>query len=224
MAPDKKQDAVQLLRDFIRSGQYDDQNRLPPERELTETLGVSRAVLRKALAVLESENMIWRHVGRGTFVGAKPSPKTKENFIVADFTNPAEIMEARLVFEPKIAAIAALRATPDDIARMENALEKSLPAMAPADFEVWDGMLHTAIARAAGNTLLISFFDAINSLRADKIWGRLKEASLNRKRHHLYCRQHRKLIEAINERNALKAEKTMRTHLEEVQRNLLGSF
>ena len=93
MASDKKTKPVQLLREFIQSGQYADQSRLPPERDLTLKLGISRAVLRKALSVLESENLIWRHVGRGTFVGPKPSGKTSENFIVADFTNPAEIME-----------------------------------------------------------------------------------------------------------------------------------
>ena len=128
------------------------------------------------------------------------------------------------MFEPKIAAIAALRASPDDIAQMENALEKSLSTLTPADFEIWDGVLHAAIARAAGNTLLNSFFDALNCLREDKIWGRLKEASLNRKRHNLYCRQHRKLVDDINDRNAVAAERTMRTHLEEIQRNLLGSL
>lgn len=219
-----KQDAIKLLRDFIKTGQYEDQERLPPERDLVEKLGVSRAFLRKSLAVLESEGLIWRHVGRGTFVGSRPLDRPKESFIVVDFTNPAEIMEARLVLEPKIAAIAALRARPDDIARMEKAHEKSQLVLAPTDFEIWDGVLHVAISKAAGNTLLISFYDALTSLRDDKIWGRLKEASWSQKRQHLYCRQHRNLIDAINERNAVKAKKIMQKHLEDVQRNLLGSL
>jgi len=224
LVSDNKQDTIQLLRDFIGHGQYGDQQRLPPERDLTVKLGVSRPLLRKALAVLESEGLVWRHVGRGTFVGPRPSNRTKDNFIVVDFTNPAEIMEARLVLEPKIAAIAALRASPDDIVRMENALEQSLLALTPVDFETWDGILHAAIIKSAGNTLLISFSDVLTSLRHDKIWGQLKEASWSRKRQDLYCRQHRMLIEAISERNAVKAQKTMQKHLEDVQRNMLGSL
>lgn len=217
-----KQGPVQKLRDLLKSGKYPDQSRLPPERILSVQLGISRTVLRKALSVLESENLIWRHVGRGTFVGAQPKADKSAHFMIADFTNPSEIMEVRLVFEPKIAAMAALRATPDDIDQMQNALDKSLVSEDTASFERWDEALHQAMAKSTGNTLLISFFDAINNLRGDKIWGRLKEASLNRERQQMYCSQHRKLLAAINDRDAVKAEQTMREHLEEVQKNLLG--
>lgn len=143
--------------------------------------------------------------------------------MVAEITNPAEIMEVRMVFEPKMAAIAALRATPGNLEQMTNALVKSEAATDPLSFEVWDGALHQAIASSTGNSLLISFFEAINSLREDKLWGRLKEASFNRSRHQSYCRQHRKLVDAIIDRDAVTAEGIMRTHLEAVQKNLLGN-
>lgn len=224
MKTDVKKDPIQQLRQILQSGQYPDQSRLPPERTLSAALGISRAVLRKALSVLEAENLIWRHVGRGTFVGTRPKDERKGPIMIADFTNPAEIMEVRLVIEPKIAAIAALRATPDDIDRMEKALAKSASATDSVSFEKWDGALHEAIATSTGNSLLISFFKAVNSLREDKIWGSLKEASLSRKRQTLYCLHHRNLLEAIEDRNASEAEKTMKIHLEEVQKNLLGSI
>jgi len=224
MKTDPKKDPIQQLRQILQSGRYPDQSRLPPERTLSAELGVSRAVLRKALSVLEAENLIYRHVGRGTFVGPRSKAEKKGPFMIADFTNPAEIMEVRLVLEPKIAAIAALRATPDDINRMEKALAKSASATDSVSFEKWDGALHEAIATSTGNSLLISFFKAVNSLREDKIWGSLKEASLNRKRQDLYCRQHRNLVKAISDRNALEADSVMRSHLEEVQKNLLGNF
>jgi len=217
-------DPIQQLRKLLQSGRYPDQSRLPPERMLSERFGISRAVLRKALSVLEAENLIWRHVGRGTFVGAKPKAEQKDPFMIADFTNPAEIMEVRLVIEPKNAAIAALKATPDDIDRMKNALAKSATAADAVSFEKWDGALHEAIATSTGNSLLISFFKTLNSLRENKIWGSLKEASLNRQVKQSYCDQHRKLVLAITDRNALEAEQAMRSHLEDVQKNLLGSF
>jgi DNA-binding FadR family transcriptional regulator len=217
-------DPTQQLRKLLQSGCFPDQSRLPPERTLSAELGISRAVLRKALSVLEAENLIWRHVGGGTFVDAKPKAEKKDPFMIADFTNPAEIMEVRLVIEPKNAAIASLRATPDDIDRMKNALAKSIATTDSVSFEKWDGALHEAIATSTGNSLLTSFFKTLNSLRENKIWGSLKEASLNRQKKQKYHIQHQNLVAAIAERKALEAEKAMRSHLEDVQKNLLGSF
>lgn len=224
MKTKKNQHLVQRLRELLQSGRYPQEGRLPPERELSVELGISRAALRKALSVLEAENLIWRHVGRGTFVGSRTTGKHEARFMVAEITNPAEIMEVRMVFEPKTAAIAALRATPGNLEQITNALVKSEAATDPLSFEVWDGALHQAIAASTGNSLLISFFKAINSLREDKLWGRLKEASFSRSRHQFYCRQHRKLVDAISDRDAVTAERMMRTHLEAVQKNLLGNL
>ncbi|MDF1591043.1 MAG: FadR/GntR family transcriptional regulator [Desulfobacterales bacterium] len=216
--------SVQRLRELLQSGRYPQEGRLPPERELSVELGISRAALRKALSVLEAENLIWRHVGRGTFVGSRTTGKHEARFMVAEITNPAEIMEVRMVFEPKTAAIAALRATPGNLEKITNALIKSEAATDPLSFEVWDGALHRAIAASTGNSLLVSLFEAINSLREDKLWGRLKEASFNRERHQFYCRQHRKMVAAIADRDAAEAERMMRMHLEAVQKNLLGNL
>jgi len=215
---------VQRLQELLQSGRYPKESRLPPERELSVKLQVSRTALRKALSVLEAENLIWRHVGRGTFVGPRTAGRHEARVLVADTTSPAEVMEVRMVFEPRLAAIAALRATAGDIERMNNALMKSEATTDPAYFEVWDGALHQAIVLSTGNSLLISLFEAINSLREDKLWGRLKEASFNRERHQAYCRQHRKLLDAIMYRDAAASERMMRVHLEAVQKNLLGNL
>ncbi|MEW6670796.1 MAG: FCD domain-containing protein [Thermodesulfobacteriota bacterium] len=224
MKTKNNQQSIQRLRELLQSGRYPKESRLPPERELSVKLGISRAALRKALSVLEAENLIWRHVGQGTFVGPRSKGKHAGRFMAAEITNPAEIMEVRLVFEPKMAAIAALRATPGNLEQMTNALLKSEAATDPVSFEVWDGALHQAIASSTGNSLLISFFEAISSLREDKLWGRLKEASFSRSRHQSYCRQHRELVQAIIDRDAAAAERQMRSHLEAVQKNLLGNL
>ncbi len=60
------------LKRFIRESSFEHNARLPPERELCGILGVTRGELRKALADLESDGLIWRHVGRGTFIGSRP--------------------------------------------------------------------------------------------------------------------------------------------------------
>ena len=221
----KPSNPVQQLTKLLESGQYPLQSRLPPERVLAIKLGITRTALRKALSVLEAENKIWRHVGRGTYVGARPTQV--ENHYLPDVTNtthPAEIMEARQVLEPKIAAIAAFRATQNDLEQMEHCLLKAEDAPDFTTFEHWDSTLHTTIAESSHNLLLISLFKTVNNLRQDRIWGRLKEAAMTHKRQKTYIRQHRDLVAAIQNRDATNAEKIMRNHLETVQKNLLSGI
>ena len=65
--------ALTGLRQYLTEQEFSLNSRLPAERDLSTALGVSRTDLRKALAVLEAEGQIWRHVGRGTFVGTRRS-------------------------------------------------------------------------------------------------------------------------------------------------------
>jgi DNA-binding FadR family transcriptional regulator len=211
------------LRNTLASGRFPDQGRLPPERELATEFGVSRSTLRSALGILEAEGRIWRHVGRGTFVGERPAIDAPALSAVVNQTHPEEVMEVRLVLEPRIAALAARRATVSDIAAMDRCVRKGDTANDVATFELWDGAFHRAIATGAHNTLLLALFDAVNAIRQEAIWGRLKEASLTPQRQRLYTHQHRACIEAIRDRNAADAERHMIDHLEAVQDNMFGS-
>src|SRR3546814_2540241 len=77
---DQGQGALTQLRAYLAQRDLPANSRLPPERELCDILGVSRGELRKALAAMESNGELWRHVGKGTFIGARP---TKEYSDVA---------------------------------------------------------------------------------------------------------------------------------------------
>lgn len=218
---EKEQEVIQKLRDLLAGNRFTVQNRLPPERDLSAKLGLSRAALRKALAVLEREGKIWRHVGRGTFVGARPESDPEDVSRVSAVTNPAEIMEARLILEPKLAALAALRARQNDLAEMEVCLKRSREARETAGFEKWDEKLHWRVAKSAGNSLLMSLFAVIQKMRQSNIWGDLKEASLTHARRRIYSRQHQGIFESLKNRNAIQAERLMREHLETVRSHLL---
>ena len=164
-------------------------------------------------------------MGRGTFVG--PRPAAEGNDVLSGLsttTNPAEIMETRQVLEPKIAAIAALRATQNDLENMEHCLNRSESDSDFTTFEYWDSALHLSIVESTRNLLLVSIFKTINNLQQDNIWGRLKEAAMNSKRQKSYIQQHRDVIGAIQNRDPGNAEKLMRIHLETVHKNLLGNI
>lgn len=208
------------LRALIESGELPDASRLPPERDLADSFGVSRAAIRKAMAVLEADGLIWRHVGRGTFVGARPPQDVPNLAAITRSTHPEEVIEVRLLLEPHIAGLAARRATVGDIDAMAQAIQRGKTATDVAEFELWDGAYHRAMAEAAHNTLLQGLFDAINAIRQEEIWGRLKEASLTGARKQTYIRQHTDCLDAIRDRDPVQAEAVMRDHLETVKRNM----
>jgi len=216
---------VQALIALLESGRYPLHSRIPPERVLAAELGITRSALRKALSVLEAQNRIWRHVGRGTFVGQRPvSHKEAVLSAVTNTTNPSEIMETRLVLEPRIASLSALRCTQNDLDRMAHCLNRSESTNDFDTFEHWDSALHSAIAESTRNLLLISLFNTVNNLRQDNIWGRLKKAARTSIRQKTYIRQHRELIHSIQNRDPTHAEKIMRIHLEAVYKNLIGNI
>ena len=95
-------DLVEKLKTMILVGRFPEQSKLPPERVLAKELKVTRTSLRKALALLEAQGEIWRHVGKGTFVGSPPIEETLELSFLKRSTNPMEIMEMRLVIERKL--------------------------------------------------------------------------------------------------------------------------
>ena len=212
-----------LLRQWLENGRFVSGERLPAERALAESLGVTRPVLRKALSLLEAENLIWRHIGKGTFAGPRPAEKQESANEVTQVTNPSEVMEVRLVLEPQIAGIAALKSTQQEHNHMDLCIKKSMTAVNTAEFEKWDGALHEAIATSTKNALLISVFKLINSARDEEVWGQLKAASLTNERRKNYILQHTDIVNAIKERNATKANKAMYRHLAIVQKNMFGN-
>ena len=213
---------VSRLRDMITTGSFPEHAKLPPERILAENLGVTRSSLRKALALLEADGKIWRHVGRGTFVGQSPAEQDIQISLLTKKTNPMEVMEMRLVVEPRLARFAAIRATPDLIAKMYRCIDKSQPPIDTHTYELWDATLHRTIAEAAQNNLLLSVLNIVNAMRKDKIWGQLKELAVNSDKMKIYTSQHMRCVEAIEARNVRAAEKEMQDHLECVQHDLLA--
>lgn len=198
------------------------QSRLPPERELASMLGLSRSALREGLELLEAEGRIWRHVGKGTFVGERPVNELVHLNLLSEMTNPEEVVEVRLLFEPLIAGLAALRATPAEIAHMEHLLEKGEAARDAVAWERWDAALHRAVAQAARNKLLLAIFDAFNGMRRQAAWGKLRGTVLTTDRLSLYRAHHREYVAAIADRDGPRAEQAMRRHLQMVRDNMLG--
>ncbi len=195
--------------------------RLPSERELAETLGVSRRVLRQALGLLEAEGRISRQHGRGTF--ATDARHAQQTLVheMSRLTNPVDTLEARLAIEPMQARLAALRATSGDIDRLFEAADASRDANDPLSYEKADAAFHRRISAAARNPLLIAIFDAMLETALDGSWRHGRETSHCINNQAVYAAEHRRIAAAISERNAAQAEQAMRQHLTSVQKRLI---
>lgn len=223
--PVKANTAEERLRGYIIDGAYKAGDRLPPERELTEKFELTRAALRKALDALEREGLIWRHVGKGTFVaGDRPGESGGALMEIGRRLTPFRMMRARLTIEPAIAREAAVNASGDAMTRMKLALERAHSASNWHDYEVQDDMFHRSIAEASDNLLLLTLFDQLNQVRRAVTWGNVTRETVRPSNSHSSFAEHEAIAAAIAARNPESAFESMRNHLRSVSDRLFGEI
>lgn len=218
------------LLEQLHSGHWQTGQRLPTERELGEQYGISRSTVRKVLADMKAQGWITQTVGSGTYVtdkalGAAPARQPAPGLALPDAawqTSPAELMEARMALEPAIIEMVIGNATSADFEQMENCCARAEAATSVEEFEVWDGMFHEVIARAAHNGFVAKLFKLMNQARAQGEWGMLKKRSLTPERRLAYQSEHRALLQAIKARDPVQAKALAIDHLVHVRRNLLN--
>ena len=220
----RKDGALIQLRAYLARQDMPPASRLPPERELSELLGVSRGDLRKAFVVLEDEGQVWRHVGKGTFIGPKPVDTLLTLHGVERQTNPSEVMRTRLLMETAVAREAALSANRNDIEAMQRCLKTSRASKTWRQYETSDNQLHQLIAEATHNSLLIALYDALNAVRRTIVWGRMRSEQGGPPADHHSFRDHEAIVAAISERDIDAAGHAMYEHLRRVEIRLLKPF
>lgn len=201
-------DLVERLRRIV-----EDEGVLPPERVLAEQLDVKRHKLRKALQILR---------GLGELEPARSGRRTSSDTSVQSgrlvlSTNPLEVMEMRMMLEPTLARLAALRASPAEIARILQTA-KSPPGMSPSQA---DQLFHRAIAAGSRNSLASELHVLLHQVQND---SRLRFADSDdettAERVAQRDAEHQVIAEAIASRDANRAEKAMWDHLAVVQRKI----
>ena len=131
--------------------------KLPSENQIALAFGVSRPVVREALRKLQEDGLVEARRGVGSFVRRRPSEKLIEYATAGSVAGLMRAMEARITVENATARMAAQRASPKDIARIETALqtlEASMQARNPS-FDA-DYQFHGAIAAASLDVPLVS--------------------------------------------------------------------
>jgi DNA-binding FadR family transcriptional regulator len=221
--PNEREDAIATLRSFLSAGDYAPGDRLPPERELIGRLRMSRTVLRKALDALERDGIIWRHVGKGTFLAAEGDAGGPAGFaLLGRQLTPVRMMRARLCIEPAIAREAAINASGEAITRIRLCKERAASASSWADYETHDDLFHRAVAEASDNLLLLALFDQLNQARRAVAWASVVRESARPPAAHTSFAEHDRITAAIEARDAAAAQEAMRQHIGSVSARLFG--
>lgn len=204
------------LLSLILGGQWKEGDRIPPERELSQELGVGRASLREALKALELIGMIDCRVGDGTFVCERSTFLSRPLLWAitgSGMTRVDELVESRLVLECEIAAFAGCRGTPADVAAIEAEAQRMRCGAASADVLMdADMKFHMAIAEAAHNQILLNAVQMIRSLMQQWMLVTLHVPGVGSK---VYS-QHQAILDCIRAKDPAGARDAMRTHLEEM--------
>ncbi len=215
--------ALAQLRAFVADRGLQPGDRLPPERVLCTELGLRRSELRRALEVLEREDVLWRHVGKGTFLssGTPPAPQS-EVARLSQQVSPADVMRARGALEPALAREAALHASALAISRMRASTERARQAATWREYEALDNDFHRLIAEASGSITLLALFDQLNTLRRMVSWGRVARSGARPPADHSSFAQHERIAAEIAGRDPEAAQAAMRAHLRSVENRLFG--
>lgn len=211
------EDIVSQFKELIASGTLRPGQQLPSERELSDTFQVSRASVREAIRTLESSGFIEIRSGEGTFIAS--SVETLLASLTIHQRDPIlQVFEARKTVEPAIAALAAERATAEQLTELTAILEDQARQIAEGETGMEaDTRFHSTLAEAAGNQVLVRLAEAIvDSLRETR------ERSLQTQgRPARSLAGHREILEAIQRKDAEKAREAMLKHLETIELNVL---
>jgi len=212
------QQIVTRLLDLIQQRHLGPGDRLPAERELAATMGVSRSSLREALRALTVLGVTEMRHGTGTYVSSlEPDLLVRPLSFVLSLSDGGfdQLFEARKVVEPAIAALAASRIDEAALDRLDALTMRAGAVIDDAEaFLMADLELHDAIRQAAGNAILGRFMDSIQALgvasrKATGSRRAVREQSLN---------DHEAIVRALRGHDAEAAADAMHRHLENVER------
>jgi GntR family transcriptional repressor for pyruvate dehydrogenase complex len=213
-------EAINTIRSMILAGELQAHQRLPPERELAEMLGVSRPTLREAVRALTVLNILESRHGEGTFVTSLDPVLLAEPIDFVLRVDPSvvySLTEARSFLEVGGAGLAAERITAEELEELEGlatAYERAVD-----DVEACialDAEFHRRVVRSSRNLILISFLESLNALSLES----RHQTARNPGRRRETIGYHRRLIAALRAQDVDQARKIMLVHLQDVARAL----
>jgi DNA-binding FadR family transcriptional regulator len=215
---------AQQIEQRILSGELQSGDRLPSERELSLQFQASRTAVREAMKTLAQRGLVDMRPGRGTIVidGTSQAMRHSMGLMmkVGQAGNSVSLVELREIIEPEIAALAAVRATEEQIARMHEAVEIMDAHMHEVDaYIAADNEFHRALASGTQNILILTLIDSIVDLLSEqrKLIFSTRGAPERGQLHHKH------ILESVSKHDAEAAREAMRDHLHQVREDVKSS-
>ena len=194
---------IEKVKTMILSGELKPGEKLPPEREFAEKLEVSRNSVREAIRIMDMMGIVSSQQGSGNYVTCefqKSITETMAMMFAMDQVNDKQISQVRYSLEVLAFTLALDRVREEDLAKMEECVEKLDKNGDSKNNATLDKIIHYTLARASGNQLLIDILEACSGVFdifiEDMRYGILKNE--NRKTELNEC--HRHLVDALREK------------------------
>lgn len=207
----------------IVSGALPEGERLPAESEMAETFGVSRPVIREALARLRADGVIVSRHGSGSYVQRKPAVDFLQLAPIGGVADLLRAYEYRVALEGEVAWLAAERRTETDLRLLSAALKDMRAAMderrvgAEADLR-----FHRAIAAATKNPLFEFSMQALSEYIAEGVaLTRKLSLKVGRARLELVQAEHERIYQAVRAHDSAGAREAMRSHIDNARLRML---
>lgn len=204
---------VDNLKEMIESGQYKIDTKLPTECSLCDELKVSRTSVREAMRVLQALGYVDLRPGKGAFVADYTKRVASKNWYEVEDAKFYDFMEVRLAIEALAVRLSVEKATPKQIKELDAIHESFLEASAAADLVrliMLDELFHTKIVSYACNQLLIN----INKQLLDSFCVYRGDSFTNNEVYINAVEPHSRILECFHEKNASRAVREIRLHLE----------
>jgi len=204
---------VQQILAWVEDNGLDVGDRLPPERELASRLGVSRATVSQALVAMEVVGVVAVRHGDGAVIVDSSGTSKVVDALHRHAERIPDVIEAREALESKLAALAAVRRTEEDLARIDSAIE-----VMAADIEAGgrglegDELFHAAVTAAGHSSLLQRLMLEISDLIRETRIQSLSQPDRPRES----LEGHRLIAQAIRAEDTAEAAATMREHIAKV--------
>ena len=217
-APAKMPERItKILQDLILKGTYPPKSRLPSEGEMAQRFGVSRTVMREAVSRLKAEGLVESRQGSGVFVreAGLDRPFRIESSVLDSVQEVLQVAELRRGMEAEIAALAAERASKEEIEEIGTRLAAiDADVAAGGDGVAADIEFHRSIARATGNPHFLALWDYLGqflkgTIKLTRTWEAQRDETKQQ-----VLDEHQAVYDAIVRRDANAAREAARKHME----------
>lgn len=220
-SPRLYQQIADRIKGLIADGTFRVGERLPAERELAITLGVSRPSVREGLIALEVQGNVEIRGGSGVFVCAQPQARrAKATPELGD--SPRELMQARSALESAAVILACAHGTPRQLKQLRaivEAMRAEMERRAPLEL---DRQFHMTLAEMGGNTVIARLISELFDERHSPISAKLSSRYENARSWKAALKEHEAILRALEARDPIAAQAAMLSHLRASELRWIG--